>query len=81
MAKLTIDHSVGARSVDVPCYVCGKMHQLANSTMDLDGPSFQAYYCPSCVSSAFPHLVGVILPCGVWDCARPLDDHTVRNAK
>ena len=47
------DHSTGARAVDVPCYQCGKMHRLVQSTMDLDGPSFRAYYCPKCAQVVF----------------------------
>jgi hypothetical protein len=26
--------------------ICGAMHTLASSTVDLEGPAFRAYYCP-----------------------------------
>lgn len=74
MAKLVKDHSAGASAVSVPCYRCGRMHPMVDSTMDLDGPSFRAYYCLDCTPKAFPHLIGARLSCGVWDCARAMHE-------
>lgn len=41
--RLVFDHSTGAQAVSVPCYMCGKMHRLADSVIDRDGPAFRAY--------------------------------------
>lgn len=50
MAKLVRDHSAGARAVDVFCFVPhgdGKRRvRLSETVIDLDGPAFEAYYCP-----------------------------------
>lgn len=43
------DDSAGAHAVSVPCYVCGRMVRLCDALCDLDGPAFEAYYCPACV--------------------------------
>lgn len=43
--RLVEDHNPGAYAVKVQCLKCGHMVLLANTVIDLDGPSFKAYYC------------------------------------
>lgn len=62
--RLAQDHSPGAYAVSVPCMACGKMHRLADSTMDLDGPAFRAYYCPDHAPK------GEVAPCTRLGCTR-----------
>jgi hypothetical protein len=47
--RLVQDHSPGAYAVTVSCYGCGERRSLADMFADLDGPAFQAYFCPECV--------------------------------
>lgn len=44
--KLERDTNPGAYAVKVSCFVCGRMLHLADMTIDRDGPSFRAYFCP-----------------------------------
>jgi len=44
------DHSPGAYNVRVQCLECYKLHTLADSIVDMDGPAFRAYYCSDCAS-------------------------------
>ncbi len=39
------DMSVGAHSVKVRCWVCGKWFLLCDVWIDTEGPAFQSYYC------------------------------------
>lgn len=54
--KLVQDHSIGARSVSVPCLVCGVMLTLSDAIMDRNGQSFQAYYHRECLPKDHPHI-------------------------
>jgi hypothetical protein len=45
--RLVTDDSPGAYAVSVPCIICGTMHALHTSVMDLEGEAFRAYYCPA----------------------------------
>lgn len=63
--RLVTDHSLAAGCVDVCCLVCGRRHRLADSTIDRDGPSFRAYYCPEHKPEGTP------APCQVYGCQRP----------
>lgn len=47
--NLTVDHSLAAGQVSVPCLECGEMLPLAQAQIDLDGPAFKAYYHVSCL--------------------------------
>lgn len=62
--RLVTDHSLAAAAVSVPCIQCGRMHVLAQSIIDRDGPAFRAYYCPTCAPQ------GKVSPCEIYGCAR-----------
>lgn len=62
--RLVYDHSPGAQAVSVPCIGCGRMHRLADSTIDMHGPAFRAYYCAECKPE------GCVAPCTRYGCTR-----------
>lgn len=64
--RLIYDHSPGAYAVRVACLTCGRMHTLADCTVDIDGTAFRAYYCERCTLPDAP------LPasCNRQDCTR-----------
>jgi hypothetical protein len=68
--RLVTDHSLAAGNVSVPCYVCCKMHLLADSVMDLDGPAFKAYWCPTCFVKHRLHESVPVAPCAIDGCKR-----------
>ena len=45
------DQSYAAYAVKVQCLRCGKMLSLADASIDLDGPAFEAYYHAACLPS------------------------------
>ena len=61
--RLMYDHSPGAYAVRVQCYVCGKLVQISNTVIDVEGPPFQAYYCPDCRPEGEP-----VEPCNRTGC-------------
>lgn len=67
MMRLCYDHSPAAGEVRVSCYRCGRMRPMAEMLMDLNGPSFQAYYCPECLPAEEPKQV---TPCTRYGCLR-----------
>ena len=54
--KLVRDLSLGASAVDVSCMHCGKRVRLNTCIMVLNGPAFEAYYCPPCAEVVFPNV-------------------------
>lgn len=69
---LVQDHGPGARATRVPCIGCGPKigPYLSDCVIDLDGPAFQAYYCPS-HRPVDGH--GAAVPaekCSIRDCTR-----------
>ncbi len=65
--RLIQDTSNSAYAVSVPCIVCGKMLSLYKAVIDLDGPSFAAYYHVECLPKDYAkHLVHK--DCGYCDC-------------
>ena len=48
------DTNPGAYAVSVQCVRCKRMRRLADTRADLDGPSFQAYFCATAVTDCTP---------------------------